>query len=136
MTSRNTEGVDVLASSLDGSKVVTIQVKTTTGDPMKKHPKRTIGWMLSEKHENVQSKNLFYVFVYLKPANEMPEFYIVPSTVVASHIKARHQEWLREPGRNGRKHNENIMRVFDMDDDELSGYLNGWDVLGLHSAEE
>ena len=135
MTSRNTEAVDILASSPDGSKSVTIQVKTTTGAPMKEHPKRIIGWLLNEKHEGVQSDNLFYVFVYLKPVNEKPEFYIVPSMVVASHIKARHKEWLGKPGRNGRKHNENSMRVFDMDDGELSGYLNRWDVLGLHSAE-
>lgn len=136
MTSRNTEGVDILASSLDGSKSVTIQVKTTTGAPFKKKPKRIIGWMLNEKHESVQSENLFYVFVYLKNPNEKPDFYVIPSTVVASHIKARHQEWLGEPGRNGRKHHENSMRVFDMDDDELSGYLNNWDVLALRSAEE
>ena len=67
---------------------------------------------------------------------EFTDFYVIPSMVVASHIKAHHQEWLREPGRKGRKHNENPMRVFDMDDDELSGYLNNWDMLGLHSAEE
>lgn len=136
MTSRNTKGIDLLASSIDGSKSVSIQVKTTTGAPMKESPKRIIGWILNKKDESNYSDNLFYVLVYLKSPDDKPEFYILPSNVVATYIRLHHESWLQKPGRNGEKHNENDMRIFDMNDDELSEYIGKWDALGLRSAYE
>jgi hypothetical protein len=133
VTSRNTKGIDVLASSFDGSKSVSVQVKTTTGPPMKEHPKRIIGWILNKKDESNYSDNLFYVLVYLKSPKDRPEYYIIPSRIVASYISARYQQLLQEPGRNGRKRAETDIRIFDMNDDELSKYLNNWEGLGLQT---
>jgi hypothetical protein len=56
LTSRNTEGIDILASSSDGSKTVSIQVKTS-GPEQRKSFSRS--WILQSKHENIFSDNLF-----------------------------------------------------------------------------
>ena len=129
VTSRNTEGIDLLASSSDGSKIVSIQVKTSGPENRKSYSRR---WMLQEKHENVFSDNLFYVFVDLKPGNDKPDFYVVPSLHVAKYIKERHEQWLKEPStRTGKMHNENPMRNFKIDEKIAPQYLNRWDNLQL-----
>lgn len=129
VTSRNTEGIDLLASSSDGSKTVSIQVKTSGPENRKSYSR---SWMMQKKHENVFSDNLFYVFVDLKPGNDKPDFYIVPSLDVAKYIKERHEQWLKEPStRTGKMHNENPMRIFEIDDDKIVKYLNRWGNLQL-----
>lgn len=130
LTSRNTEGIDVLVSKPDGSKLVSIQVKTS-GPGLRKSYCRS--WIMQEKHEGTFSNNLFYVFVDLKPNNEKPDFYIVPSIDVATYIKESHEKWLKEPSkRTGKKHNDNSMRVFEIDNDQVAAkYQNSWDNLGI-----
>ena len=57
-----------------------------------------------------------------------PDFFVVPSKVVADYIKKGHQRWLGTPGRKGQKHKDTTMRQFkDLEGD----YLNRWDFLGL-----
>lgn len=125
LTSRNTEGIDILASSTDGSKQVGIQVKTSS-------PSKETKWILSEKHEKISFPNLFYVFVKLKDSTEKPDFFVVPSCDVAESIKHRHKKWLNELGRNGKAHNENPVRNFVLTDNELSKkYQNNWESLGI-----
>ncbi len=119
LTSKNTKGIDLLASNEDASKTVGIQVKTNQG--VRK------SWLVSEKSENYYSDNLFYVFVNLKDL-EQPDFYIVPSTIVAKDVKKAHQDWLETPGQSGQKHNDTSMRMFhDLND----LYLGKWELLGL-----
>jgi hypothetical protein len=117
---RNTRGIDVLATNQDGSRSVTIQCKTS-----QKSKKR---WVLNEKSEDFVSPTHFYVFVLLSAAGEIPQYHVVPSHDVASHLKADHRKWISTPGKGGRKHAENSVRVFSDKDDE---YLGRWDLLGL-----
>lgn len=121
LTSRNTEGIDILASNKDGTKTVSIQVKTTEG---KTEPR---AWILGKKSENLKSANLFYVFVTLKK-DQIPNFFIVPSTDVANYIREHHQQWLKTPGRHGQAHKDSDMRKFN---DVEGKYLNKWSLLGL-----
>jgi len=86
-------------------------------------------WTLSNKADDFYSDNLFYVFVYLKGVNHRPDFYIVPSKVVAEHTKNKHQEWLNRLGKKGQKHNDSSMRKFY---DKEKKYLERWDLLGLY----
>lgn len=119
ITLRNTKGVDILATNEDASKSVAIQVKTKYGSGSE--------WILGEKAEDYYADNLFYVLVTLNygaPA----EFYVVPSKVVAGFVKKNHQNYLRAPGRNGRLHKDNPMRVFR---DAEKAYLGRWELLGL-----
>lgn len=118
ITLRNTRGVDILASNLDASKSVGIQVKTSQGGRK--------AWILNKKAEDYFADNLFYVFVALKDG--LPDFHIVPSTLVAESVRTGHAEWLRAPGRRGQPHKDNPMRMFR---DPEGRYLERWDLLGL-----
>ena len=120
LTSRNTEGIDILVSNKSGSKTIAIQVKTTEG---KTEPR---SWIMSEKSEK-RVDNLFYIFVSLKK-DKMPEFFIVSSNDVADYISSHHKKWLETPGKKGQQHKTTNMRKFS---DNEGKYLNRWDLLKL-----
>lgn len=113
----NTRDFDILAIDRKTNKQFVIQVKTT-GYKQKK-------WTLSQKNEELRGDNIFYVFVALNELDN-PEYHIVPSNIVATTLKEGHKEWLATPGKNGRVHNENMIRNF-FDKEDL--YLNKWDYL-------
>lgn len=117
---RNTRGIDILATNQDGSRSVTIQCKTS-----QKSKKR---WVLNEKSEDFVSPTHFYVFVLLSAAAERPQYHVVPSRDVANYLKADHEKWITTPGKGGRKHKDNSVRVFADKDDR---YLERWELLGL-----
>jgi hypothetical protein len=117
---RNTRGIDILATNQDGSRSVTIQCKTS-----QKTQKR---WVLSDKSEAFVSSTHFYVFVLLGAAGERPRYHVVPSRDVARFLKADHKKWISTPGKDGRKHVDNPVRVFTDKDDK---YEERWDLLGL-----
>lgn len=119
ITLKNTERVDILASNTDGTRSVSIQVKTRRG-----HAR---GWPLNEKNENISSPDLFYVFVTLRGERERPEYFIVPSKIVAKAITKSHADWLARPGRGGQAHKDNPMRRFD----DYKSYEEKWEILGL-----
>lgn len=120
ITMRNTKGVDIICSNGDASKSVAIQVKTNRRSARE--------WVLTQKSENYFTDNLFYVFVSLNNNESSPNYFIVPSKIVAEYVKETHAQWLKIPGINGRAHNDSNMRKFrDLEDK----YLNRWDLLGL-----
>jgi len=86
ITLRNSRGIDIIASSGDASRSVTIQVKTSSGGS----PKR----ILTKKSESNFDKNHFYVFVLLHGVGNRPDFYVVPSMIVADYISTTHKQWL------------------------------------------
>jgi hypothetical protein len=120
ITLRNTKGVDILCSNADATKSVAIQVKTNRRS--NRH------WVLNSKCENYYADNLFYVFVCLNGNEKSPDYFVVPSKLVADDTKTSHAEWLEAPGKKGQKHNDNSIRHFS---DENEQYLNRWDLLGL-----
>lgn len=115
LTLKNTAGVDILASNTKATRTVAIQVKTNQG--------KLPVWTVGEKAEKAQSPKLFYVFVNLGKPGSTPGFYVIPSAVVARTIKRYYKEWLRTPGRGGRKRNPNPMRTFHAP----KSYRNAWD---------
>ena len=120
ITLRNSKGVDILCSNSTAAKSVGIQVKTNRSSDAH--------WILNKKCENYFAKNLFYVFVSLNDNQKAPNFYIVPSKVVAKAIKESHDFWLKTPGKRGQKHKDNPMRKFG---DRERKYHDRWDLLGL-----
>src|SRR6202035_1151582 len=92
LTLRNTRGIDILASNVDATKSVGIQVKTTQGGKAY--------WLLSEAAEADNAQNLYYVFVRLNGTG-MPEYYIVPRAVVAESVRTEHAKWRIPPPRDG-----------------------------------
>ena len=121
ITLKNTREIDILVSNRDATKSVGIQVKSTRYSNAR-------SWMLNEKSENYYADNLFYVFVNLKEGNQRPDFFVVPSKVVAKHITKSHKKWLKKPNRSGGKHKDSSMRKFS---DKEENYLERWDLLRL-----
>jgi hypothetical protein len=120
ITLRNTKGVDVLCSNSEASKTVGIQVKTNSGSNR--------SWILNQKAEDYFADNLFYVFVNLNENKKHPDFFIVPSKIVAQYCKEGHSNWLNTPGKKGQKHKDNPVREFN---DPNEKYLNCWGLLSL-----
>jgi hypothetical protein len=120
ITLRNTKGVDVLCSNSNATKTVGIQVKTNSGSRR--------SWILNQKAEDYFAENLYYVFVNLNDNQKSPNFFVVPSKVVAESCKKGHSDWLKTPGKKGQKHKDSPMRKFDDINEE---YLNRWDLLKL-----
>lgn len=113
----NTKDFDILAIDRETYKQFAIQVKTT-GYKQKV-------WTLSAKNEDLVGDSIIYFFVSLNEL-DVPEYHIVPSSIVAKTVRKSHQEWLNTPGKKGQKHNDNPMRKFsDLD----NKYLNNWECL-------
>jgi len=120
ITLRNTRGIDILVSNATATRQIAIQVKTNQGSKPE--------WVLNKKAESFYADNLFYVFVNLKSPEERPDFYIVPSKVVADFVRSDHQRWLKTPGKGGQAHKDNPVRKFR---DPERKFLERWDLLGL-----
>ena len=118
VTLRNTQGIDILASDVQATKSVGIQVKTN-----QKGHKR---WLMNQKAERLHGANLFYVFVALR--EDRSSFHVVHSKDVAKHINKSHRTWLKTPGKRGQAHHDSNLRLFE---DKKDIFLNRWDLLGL-----
>ena len=120
VTLRNSRGIDIIASSADASKSVSIQVKTSKG--------KVPTWILSKKSEDFFSDSHFYVFVLLKSVGTRPDFFVVPSIEVANYTRTGHREWLKGSKRDGTQRKDSPIRKFH---DPGREYHERWDVLGL-----
>jgi len=118
ITLRNNDSIDIHASNLADKKIFAIQVKTNQYSGRK--------WPVGQKTENLHSDNMFYVFVSFKKLNERPDYFIVPSKDVATHVKDGHNKWLATPGKKGQEHKDTSMRQFS---DTAGKYLERWDLL-------
>jgi len=116
---RNTRGIDILATNAAASRSVTIQCKTSQSGNR---------WLLSVKDEAFHSENHFYVFVALRGPEERPHYHVVPSAIVAKHIRNNHRRWLAAPGLHGQAHKDNPNRNFH---DRANEYREKWELLGL-----
>jgi len=120
ITMRNTRGIDILATNSEAKRAVTIQCKTSRD--------KNKSWIVRDKSEDFVSEAHFYVFVKLRTELERPDYYIVPSNVVAHYISTNHREWLKGKKANGGQRKDTAMRKFSDPDDK---YLEKWDLLGL-----
>lgn len=120
VTLKNTKGIDILVCNEDATKTLGIQVKTNQINRSE--------WVLNEKCEKMTDDNIFYVFVNLRTIDELPEFYVVPSKIVAHFTTFNHSKWLSEKGKKGQQRNDSSMRKFR---DTKQEYLNRWDLLNL-----
>ena len=120
ITLRNSRGIDIIVSSSNGSQSATLQVKTnSSGKPE---------WILNKKAETFVADNHLYVFVSLKEIGERPNFYIVPSNVVATFVTESHSNWLSGLKRDGSPRKDSNMRKFL---DTEGKYLEAWYLIDL-----
>ena len=120
VTLRNSRGIDIIASSSDASRSVSIQVKTSKGNKPK--------WILTKKSETFFSDNHFYIFVILNDIGYRPDFYVVPSRVVAKYISTSHRDWLAGSKSDGSPRRDSTIRNFR---DDEGKYNEAWHLLGL-----
>jgi len=116
----NVPSVDILVSSISGSALVSLQVKTTNyalrergrGDERKPHHYEwDIGW----KCARLNIPNLFFALVDLKEFAELPDVFVVPSNIIATYFQAGQEGWPRA------RYHETV--------EALAPYKNNWDTL-------
>lgn len=120
VTLKNTRGIDILVANESATRTLGVQVKTNQSSRR--------AWLLNQKAEEFFADDLYYVFVNLIGLGQLPEYYIVPSGVVAKEVMEGHKAWLKKPGKKGQAHNDSNMRMFG---DEDQKYLNRWDLLEM-----
>jgi hypothetical protein len=108
VTSRNAFGADLLVTDADCKRTWSIQVKTNR--------KPANYWLVGEHAGRVVSSTHIYVFVNLK-GNQRPEFYVVPSEFVGSHI-------YEDTSKAGSK-------WYSFDRRDLTGTSKGWEIFDL-----
>jgi hypothetical protein len=121
LTPKNNPLFDVVATSLDGSRSVSIQVKTRS-------IQNSQGWKLGvDICRNSAPGGLFVVLVNLK-AVELPDFYIYEYSVLSNRVNLVYGEYINKPKRDGSKRKEVGFRWFDevnfIEDDHLR--KNNW----------
>ena len=99
-----TKGFDLFVQNPLG-KNLTISVKT-------KHLSKSIEIPMDKKAETLKDESLFYAFVRLNMPDGEPEFWIVPSEVVASAMIDSDKLWMDKPKKDGSKHKISSMRLF------------------------
>ncbi|PIP29725.1 hypothetical protein COU12_01165 [Candidatus Jorgensenbacteria bacterium CG10_big_fil_rev_8_21_14_0_10_54_38] len=121
ITLKNTPDIDILASSADGKKTVSIQVKAgrlTTG-----------GFIVGREKMRSFGRSSFYVFVSLKEGAEKG-YWIIPQSVVARITESDYQRWIKgRPARSKR-----APRTFQwkhLKSRRFQKYHDNWGVLGL-----
>jgi hypothetical protein len=120
ITLRNSRGIDIIASRSDGSKSVSIQVKTNSDGGK--------SWILNKKADDCSSPNHYYVFVALGESDQRPCFHIVKSKTVADYTKTSHMNWLKGRKRAGGLRKDSSMRKFS---DHKNVYLEAWNQIDL-----
>ena len=117
ITLRNSDGVDILANSLETNNQICFQIKTS-------QKKRK--WPLSEKVEKDKSPNKIYVFVNLIDQNSLPEYFLIDAVSLSEIIENGHKKWLSTPNKKGGIHNHTKIREFS---DVNGKYKDNWQIL-------
>ena len=105
ITLRNSDGVDMLISDLEGNRKYAIQVKTTQNKKK---------WVLSKKVEDEINNDKYFVFVSIpKDITQQPEYIIIKGLELGVYIKNGHNKWLTTPGKNGKQRNDTTLREFN-----------------------
>ncbi len=115
----NTPNVDILCSNQAGTRFAHIQVKTfvpgnrtcSVGMKAMKNVGPTFFWILGG--------------IPLPSSAKPFEYYIIPSEAMAVNVTKAHDLWLATPGRAGRAHRDNTMRIVDLPPHKSPG---GWDI--------
>jgi hypothetical protein len=113
---------DIIVSDRHGGSLSAVQVKA----------RREIGsdggWHMKAKHERMARPLLFYCFVDFGLNHDAPKCWVIPSRIVATHIKKSYDVWMATPGKGGKAHTATEMRRLlpDYKQPELPEMTLGW----------
>lgn len=121
MTPKNNPLFDVVATTSDGTKSVSIQVKTRS-------VRNKQGWKLgADIVMEGKAKGLYVVLVNLKEAG-VPEFYVYQRKELAKRVQAVYDAYMAKPKKDGMERKAVAFRWFDeisfTEDDK--GRKNDW----------
>ena len=109
-TSRNAQGADLLVTDAKGKRTFAVQVKTNAS---------TFDfWLLNANAKQLKSDSLIYALVNLR--KDRTEYYLVPSRVVARHMKV-------SPPTPSRK-----SAWYSIYLEKVRKYQDNWGVFGVH----
>ena len=110
---------DILCSNIEGTRFVHIQVKTFIPGG------RTCS--VGMKAERSYGDNFFWVLGGIPAPDSLDkfEYFVIPSAVMAKNISEAHQKWMDTPGKDGKEHQESMVRIVTLP--PRTGF-NGWDV--------
>lgn len=126
------EGYDLVALNPSG-KSYRISVKT-------RKPKTKKSFPLRDKDGIFKGNDFYYAFVRLNNFEDEPDYWIVPSRVVSEVVKNSHESYLKEPNKEGGKHQDSKIRTFWVANsryypenwgEEIKKYYKNWDLLNL-----
>ena len=125
--SGNMPDIDVLASSVDRSRTVAIQVKTKTAGT----------WHTSfhrgHRRRKVEDETDFWVFVDVgKNPDLPPEFFVVPAWWMENSIYARHKAYLKRHG--GQRPRNPDSAHHGIPKSVVKEWRNRWDLLGIFDS--
>lgn len=129
VTMGNCPNTDILCSNLDGTKFAHVQVKTFVPG----NSTCSVG----PKAEKDYGAKFFWVLggIPLEKQENQFEFYVIPSGVLSTKIRAGHQKWLDTPGRGGKKHNKSDFRTVTLPPKrdnigwDITEFRDRWDLI-------
>ena len=83
------------------------------------------------KAEKNYGENFFWILGGIPtPEDKKSDFayYIIPSPVISEKVKWRHNNWLNNPGKDGKKHNETSLRVVQIPPFKYRRENENWDI--------
>ena len=106
MTPKNNPLFDVVATTQDGSRSASIQVKTRS-------VRNTQGWKFGKNiATDKESVGLFIVLVNLQ-ANSLPDFYIYEYYELCKRVSEEYNQYITKPKRDGTARKDVDFRWFD-----------------------
>ncbi|MEJ5898481.1 hypothetical protein WIT60_16780 [Aquabacterium sp. G14] len=105
LTPKNNPLFDIVATSLDGQKSVTIQVKTRS-------IQNKLGWRLGAKF-SATTQNIDFVVLVNLLAEGSPEYYVYTHTELAKRVESIYASYISQPKKDGMPRKDVGFRWFD-----------------------
>lgn len=115
ITLGRTERYDILAISPKG-RTIKLSVKTRIQSSAYDFP-------LSARDELLVAEDFYYGFVRLNGFSKEPDFWIMPSRIVAQLIKDGQKKWMGKLGKKNKPHKETSLRILAVAVPEKQKYL-------------
>jgi hypothetical protein len=89
------------------------------------------------KAERCYGDNFFWVLggIPAPDSEDLFEYFIIPSAVMAKNVAEAHQKWIETPGKDGKAHQDSMVRTVTLpprtgfNDWDVSEYRNRWNLI-------
>src|SRR2546423_1213875 len=106
LTPKNNPLFDVVATNIDGTTSVSIQVKTRSA-------RNKQGWKLNKQISATDTPGVPFVVLVNLHESGAPDFFVYPFSEFASRVKEVFERYMSKPKRSGEPHKDPGFRWFD-----------------------